>query len=277
MTVITRFRIERLTPFVGAEVHGIDLAQPVSDDALGELRAAWHQHGVLFLRNQHISFEQQLALGRRLGEPYVMPIMGVNHPDHPELFRLHADEDSKYMASEGWHADGTGEPAPPMGALFHLHELPPLGGDTLFVSVHAAYERLSAPLQAFLCGLSAEHTAAKAWGRVNYRPPDGGFPSAIHPVVCRHPVTGRPSLWVNSGFTTRIVELQAAESDALLALLWRHLETPDFACRHRWNRHDIALWDNRAVQHCALFNYWPQTRTAWRYTVRGPQPERFQP
>ena len=270
-----RFRIEPLTTFVGAEVHGVDLAKPLSDDALAELRAAWHRHGVLFFREQRLTFEQHIAFGRRLGQSYVMPVAEVNHPDHPELFRLHADKDSTTVAGEGWHADGTGATAPPMGGLMHLHEIPPIDGDTLFVSVHEAYERLSPPLKAFLLELSAEHSAAKAWGRVDYQPPPGGFPIAVHPVVVRHPVTGRPALWVNTGFTTRIVELSRAESDALLALLFHHLETPDFACRFRWSRYAMALWDNRAVQHCALFNYLPHTRTGWRYTIRGPRPERY--
>jgi taurine dioxygenase len=187
------------------------------------------------------------------------------------LFRLYADEHSSYVVGEGWHVDGTGETAPPMGGLMVIEELPPIGGDTLFVSAHEAYRRLSPAMQGFLRGLKAEHSAAKAWGRVNYTPPAGGFPVAVHPVVIRHPVTGTESLFVNSGFTTHIVGLTRAESDALLAFLFRHLETPDFACRFRWQPGSVALWDNRAVQHCVLFNFQPQRRSGWRYTIQGPR------
>lgn len=273
MNDYTHFHVEPMTAFVGAEVHGIDLSRTLSDAVLEDLRRAWHTHGVVFFRDQTLSHEQHIALGRQLGEPYTMPSVGVNHPEHPELFHLYADEHSSYVAGEGWHADGTGEAAPPLGGLMAIEELPPIGGDTLFVSVHEAYRRLSLAMQSFLRSLKAEHSAAKAWGRVDYATPTGGFPLALHPVVIRHPVTGREALYVNGGFTTRIVDLAPAESDALLAFLFRHLETPDFACRFRWRSGSVALWDNRAVQHCALFNYQPHRRSGWRYTIQGPRPE----
>jgi taurine dioxygenase len=160
-----------------------------------------------------------------------------------------------------------------MGSVLHITELPPVGGDTLFASMYAAYETLSPEMQRFLCGLTAVHDGEHVYrGRYNYD--DGGksFPRAEHPVVRTHPVTGRRALFVNRGFTTRIVELKRAESDGVLQMLFRHVETPELHCRFRWAPRSIAFWDNRCVQHHAMWDYYPQRRHGNRVTIRGDKP-----
>jgi taurine dioxygenase len=177
------------------------------------------------------------------------------------------------VAGEVWHSDVSCDAEPPMGSILYMHELPPVGGDTLFASMYAAYEALSEPLKRFLEPLTAMHEGEHVY-RGRYGVDDQGktFPRAEHPVIRTHPVSGRKVLFVNSGFTTRIVQLKRTESDALLQFLFRHVETPEFHCRFRWRANSVAFWDNRCVQHHAMWDYYPQRRHGHRVTVRGDRP-----
>ena len=160
-----------------------------------------------------------------------------------------------------------------MGSILYLTEIPPIGGDTLFASMYAAYERLSDPIKALVEGLTATHDGEPVYrGRFGYALPEKGFPQAVHPVVRTHPVTGRKALFVNGNFTTRIDGLGKIESDALLQMLCRHAETAEFQCRFRWQKNSIAFWDNRCVQHHAMWDYYPQHRHGYRVTVEGDKP-----
>jgi taurine dioxygenase len=160
-----------------------------------------------------------------------------------------------------------------MGSILYMHELPPVGGDTLFASMHAAYDALSDAMKRFLEGLTAMHEGEHVYrGRYGVKDEGRVFPKAEHPVIRTHPVSGRKALFVNRGFTTRIVQLQRLESDALLQLLFRHIETPEFQCRFRWRERSVAFWDNRSVQHHALWDYFPQRRHGHRVTIRGDKP-----
>jgi taurine dioxygenase len=155
-----------------------------------------------------------------------------------------------------------------------MKELPPDGGgNTLFANMYRAYETLSAPLQRLCEGLLAVHDGAQVYGgRFGQTPKEGGFPRNEHPVVRTHPVTGRKALYVNRNFTTRIVGLKKNESDALLEMLYRHGETPEFQCRFAWQPNSIAFWDNRAAQHHAMWDYFPHKRLGYRVTVKGDKP-----
>jgi taurine dioxygenase len=165
-----------------------------------------------------------------------------------------------------------------MGSILHLHEVPESGGDTLFASMYAAYEALSAPMRTFVETLDAVHESIHNLGgyfgakQEDLR--DGCFPEATHPVVCRHPETGRKLLFVNEAFTTRIAELEPAESKAVLDFLYRHIGSPKFQCRFRWRKHSIAFWDNRSAQHLALWDYYPKVRSGHRFTIAGSRPVR---
>jgi taurine dioxygenase len=266
-------RIEKLTPHVGAEIAGVDLGRPLDERAFKEIHDALVEHGVVFFRDQRMTPEQHKALGRLFGELHVHPAAPSLLPGHPEVFVIHADEHSKHVAGEYWHSDVSCDPEPPMGSILYMHELPPVGGDTLFASMYAAYDTLSAPMQRFLEGLTAMHEGEHVY-RGRYGNDDTGkvYPRAEHPVVRTHPVSGRKALFVNGGFTTRIVQLARAESDALLEFLFRHIETPELHCRFRWRVNSVAFWDNRSVQHHAMWDYFPQRRHGHRVTIKGDRP-----
>jgi taurine dioxygenase len=153
-------------------------------------------------------------------------------------------------------------------------EVPPVGGDTLFASMGAAYDALSEPVKRFLTGLTAIHDGEHVYrGRYEVATAaDKTYPRAEHPVVRTHPVSGRKTLFVNRLFTARIVQLSKLESDAVLEMLYRHIETPEFHCRFRWQPGSIAFWDNRQVQHHALWDYYPHRRRGLRVTIQGDKP-----
>jgi len=192
---------------------------------------------------------------------------------HPEILVVKADEKSKHVAGEEWHSDVSCDAEPPMGSILYMHEVPPVGGDTLFASMYAAYDALSEPIKRLLLGLTAIHDGEPVYrGRFGYDAGAKGYPKAEHPVVRTHPVSGRKALFVNGNFTTRIKQLKKPESDALLAMLYRHVETPEFQCRFTWQPGSIAFWDNRAAQHHAMWDYYPHRRLGHRVTVRGDKP-----
>ena len=161
-----------------------------------------------------------------------------------------------------------------MGSILYIKELPPdNGGNTLFANMNRAFETLSAPIQRLCEGLTAIHDGAQVYGgRFGQKPKEGGFPRNEHPVVRTHPVTGRKALYVNRGFTRRILGIPRDESEGVLRYLYEHMENPLFQCRFRWRANSIAFWDNRAVQHRAMWAYWPHTRSGNRETVKGNRP-----
>lgn len=148
----------------------------------------------------------------------------------------------------------------------------PSSDDTLFASMYAAYETLSRPMQRMLEGLTAVHDGSKPWSTYGYKVPDTPYPKSEHPVVAVHPETGRKLLFVNRGFTTHIVQLPGAESEALLGFLYRHVEHPRFMCRFRWQANSVAFWDNRCTQHQAIWDYFPARRSGHRITINGTRP-----
>ncbi len=164
-----------------------------------------------------------------------------------------------------------------MGSILHLHTAPSPGGDTMFASMYAAYEALSDEMKAFLSGLkawhSSEHVHKARYGHIGkLRDGEDSYPSALQPIVRTHPVTGRKLLFVNCAFTTYIEGLKKNESDAILNMLYAHIDTPEFHCRFGWRDKSVAFWDNRCTQHRALWDYFPQTRHGYRITVKGDRP-----
>lgn len=266
-------QVEKLTPRIGAEIHGVDLSRPLEERAFREIHDALIEHQVVFFRDQHLTPEQQKAFGRLFGELHVHPAAPSLLEDHQEILVVHADETSKHVAGEEWHSDVSCDPEPPMGSILYLHELPPVGGDTLFASMYAAYDALSEPMQRFLEPLTAMHEGEHYY-RDRYDVKDEGkvFPRAEHPVIRTHPVSGRKALFVNRSFTTRVAQLTRPESDAVLQHLYRHVETPEFQCRFLWRRNSIAFWDNRCVQHRAMWDYYPARRHGHRVTIKGDKP-----
>ncbi len=266
-------RIEPLNPVIGAEVLGVDLSQPLPPETQKEIHATWLKHQVIFFRDQELTLEQHKAFGRLWSELHIHPAV-PHHPEHPEVLVIHADENSKGVAGAGWHTDVSCEAEPPMGSILRLEKVPEKGGDTLFSSMYAAYEGLSDKWQHFLSDLSAIHSNLHVHKRSDPAKNKEGayYPKNEHPVVRTHPETGRKALFVNSGFTTRIVGMKPRESQATLDFLYRHVEDPNFQCRFSWRAHSIAMWDNRCVQHFATWDYYPEVRSGYRVTLEGDRP-----
>ena len=269
-------RVASVTPRIGAEVSGVDLSRPLGNQQFQELHDALLEHQVLFFRDQAgLDLDAQKALGRRFGELHVHPAAGAPE-GHPEILPIHADAGSKRVAGERWHSDVSCDAEPPMGSILHLRTVPPSGGDTLFASMYAAYNALSDRMKAYLDGLTATHDGEHVYrGRyADQGVDDTGkrYPRSVHPVVARHPATGRRVLFVNPTFTTRINEVPREESDAVLAFLYQHGARPDFQVRFRWRPDSVAFWDNRCTQHIAMWDYFPQVRSGFRVTIRGERP-----
>jgi len=265
--------VRRLTPAIGAELEGIDLSLPLSDHQFREIHDALLDHLVVFFRDQHLTPEAHKAFGRLFGRLHIHPApLGILE-GHPEIIVVEAHGNSKRIAGEHWHSDVSCDAEPPMASILYVTEVPPLGGDTLFASMYAAYDALSDSMQRFLCGLTAIHDGARNYeGRQPVTPDAAEFPRAEHPVVRSHPETGRKALFVNRMFTTRLVQLKPIESETLLQMLFRHVENPEFQCRFRWSPNSLAFWDNRCTQHLALWDYYPHRRYGNRVTIAGDRP-----
>ena len=269
-------QIDRLTPTIGAEIHGVDLSQALSDDEINAIRDALLEHLVVFFRDQSLDAPSLDQLGRRFGEPhphYAAP-EGVDGLEGITL--IHADAHTPANNGSGWHSDNSFDEVPPMGSIMYLHTAPDIGGDTMWANMYAAYDALSDSVKNFLEGLTARHDSGPPFRRLFSMTEDqivgGTFNAATHPAVRTHPETGKKALYISPYFTTHIVELEPAESEALMKFLARHIEQPRFQCRFRWSLNAVAFWDNRATQHRALWDYYPATRTGIRYTVAGTRP-----
>ena len=265
--------VDKLTPIIGAEIGGVDL-NSASNRQMDEIHRALAENSVIFFRDQQLSQEAHLDFGRHFGPLHLHPA-APHEPGHPELMIITADKDSPRANGEGWHSDVSCDEEPPLGSILYIKECPPNGGDTLFASMYAAYDALSDRMKAYLEGLKALHD-----GEENYRGTYANFgvsdkktyPRALHPVIRTHPVTGKKALFVNKGFTRRIMDIPPDESAGILAYLYEHSANPLFQCRFRWQANSIAFWDNRCVQHRAMWDYWPNRRYGNRVTVKGDRP-----
>lgn len=263
-----------LTPSLGAEIDGIDLTQPLGKQQIQEIHDALLTYQVVFFRNQKISFEQHKAFGRLFGDLEIHPY-APSQEGHPEVLPIHADANSKQIAGERWHSDVSCDPEPPMGSILHIHTLPATGGDTLFSSMYAAYDALSDKMKTYLDGLVAIHDGGPGYRRrasIEGKDDLRNFPLAEHPVIRTHPMTGRKLIFVNPVFTTGIPDLPTAEGTTVLEFLFDHCNQPQFQARFRWQENSIAFWDNRCVQHIAMWDYFPQTRSGNRVTIKGDKP-----
>lgn len=270
------FSVNPLTPVIGAEVQGIDLSRPLSNQQFDAIHQAFTDHSVLVFRDQVIDREAHKRFGRHFGPLHVHPLNRGGREDDPEILTVKTTKNSKYTAGDGWHTDVTCDEKPPLGSMLYITKTPEIGGgDTLFSSMYAAYEALSPTMQAFLETLTAVHDGSKPYkGNYNYDPVDGvAHPRTEHPVIGVHPHSGRKVLYVNAGFTTRIKGLTAKESEAILQMLFRHIETGvRFQCRVRWEPNTLVFWDNRCTQHHAAWDYYPYSRYGERVSIIGEPP-----
>ena len=267
--------IRPLTGGLGAEIHGADIRNAEDFEAI---RDAFATYSVIVLRDQTASPDDHLAFARRFG-PINVNRFFKSVESHPEIAMVLKEKDQKEAVGEGWHTDHSYDQVPAMGSILHAIEMPPFGGDTLFVSMGTAYDALSPTMRGFLDGLHAIHSsrhvfgasvqgseAAKS-GRLGNA--EAATQDARHPVVITHPMSGRRGLFVNPVFTTHIEGLTPDESDAILAMLYDHCKQPEFQCRVRWQAGDITMWDNRATWHKAINDYHGFRRLMHRITVDG--------
>jgi taurine dioxygenase len=256
---MTTIDVRPITGSLGAEVLGVDLAQ-VDDELFAELREHWLEHLVLFFPGQQLTPDAHVELARRFGEPEVHPYLPKLDDEYQEIVVLDSDTG---VRADFWHTDVAFSPTPPMASILHLVTTPPAGGDTIWSNQYEAYETLSAPMRELLDGLTAVHDAGSH-----------GHPevNATHPAVRVHPETGRRSLFVNGTSTSHFVELHRHESDALLAMLLRWCERPEFHCRYHWGDGGVAIWDNRCTQHYAVDDYRGGPRVGQRITILGDAP-----
>ncbi len=268
-----QLRIVPLSPTVGAEIGGINLALPLDGATYDELHRALLKHKVIFFRDQDITPDQHIAFARRFGDLEVHPF--APRGEHPELLVIAHDENNRGKENS-WHSDVTWRLKPSLGSILRALEVPPVGGDTLFADMHAAYEELGDSMKQALSGLTAIHDFSRVFGR--NLPPEKmaamkkEYPPARHPVVRTHPETGEKSLYVNRAFTSHIVGMKPDESERMLEFLYSRASIPEYQCRFRWRKNSIAFWDNRAVQHYAVSDYFPHRREMHRVTVIGDTP-----
>ncbi|MDB6099855.1 MAG: tauD 3 [Gammaproteobacteria bacterium] len=270
----------RLTSSIGAAAQGIRLSDPLDDADFKAINAALAEHHVLFFRDQALTPLQHRDFAAHFGQLHIHPIY-PKHADAPEIIVLDTDL-VDLQDNAMWHTDVTFSPTPPMGGVLVARMLPPQGGDTLWSSNIAAYEALSPAMQAFLKPLTATHNIAQSFpserfamtheAQARLESAKRNNPPVTHPVVRTHPVSGRRGLFVNDGFTTHINELTAAESRALLPLLYAHSSKPEFVVRWKWRDGDVAFWDNRLTQHYATDDYRPARRVMNRATIVGDRP-----
>ncbi|KAH7927940.1 TauD-domain-containing protein [Leucogyrophana mollusca] len=274
-------KVKHLTPTIGTEITGIDLRH-LTDPQKDELALLVAERGVVFFRDQELNIHQQLDIARHFGPLHKHATTPI--PKEPGLEEVHVvyndfarrPDPSAFSKLELWHSDVTYELQPPSTTSLKVITGPEYGGDTLWSSGYALYSSLSPGFQTYLEGLTALHSAvaqadgARGAGLHVRREPI----ETEHPVVRVHPVTGWKSVYVNPGFTRRIIGVPKAESDTILNFLFHQIsENVDFQVRFKWEPNSIAFWDNRIVTHSATFDFWPQTRHALRATPTGEKPE----
>jgi taurine dioxygenase len=264
---------------LGAEIHGVDMAKDLLPDVVGEVRQALLDHLVIFLREQNVSPQQQLAFAKKFGEPIEYPqLKGL--PESPMITPVVKLEHERRNFGGIWHSDTTYLPVPPMGSMLLAREVPPFGGDTMFANQYLAYESLSDGLKQTLDGLLGVSLSFKA--DVTKTREDalkqagaGATPkqlSAEHPIVRTHPETGRKALYTSVAHTSHIKGWTEKESLPLLQFLWDHQTKAEFTCRFQWRIGSLAFWDNRCAMHNPINDYHGFRRVMHRITLAGDKP-----
>jgi taurine dioxygenase len=294
----TRLDVRPTAGYIGAEIHGVDLSQPLDPAIVAEIRATLLTWKVVFFRDQELTQAQHIAFGRQFGTVTpAHPTLPAAFPDHPEILLL----DNRVMGGAGgegmdgeagtkdngagglaidsqWHTDVTFVPNPPMGSILRGVVVPPYGGDTQWINLAVAYERLSAPIRTMIDGLHAVHHNHLPIKRGDLPPALakqflGTGLRSIHPVVRVHPETGERVIFVNPNFTSHIDELSRQEGRHLLAMLYEHMSNAEFSTRFRWQPNSVAFWDNRATAHLVPTDIPPgMHRSMQRITIAGDTP-----
>ena len=272
--------IRQASPNVGAFVEGVDLSKDMDTGTVSQLREALGAHGVLFFRDQNLTPDQHIAAAERFGQIDINRFFA--HVDGFEkIAEVRKEPEQKANIGGGWHTDHTYDQIPAMGSMLLARETPKLGGDTLFSSMFAAYDTLSDGLKATIEKLNAVHSSRHVFGKkARYKDrgedlggrlmnPELAQQDAVHPVVIRHPISGKKAIYVNSGFTLRFEGMTDQESQPLLQTLYAHCQNQAFVYRFQWEPGSIAFWDNRATWHYAVNDYQGERRLMHRITIEG--------
>ena len=268
--------IRPLTGGLGAEIFGADIRDPAQFPAIFQ---AFSDHAVVAIRDQDISPDDQVAFAERIG-PINVNRFFAKVPDHPKVAMVLKEADQTRAIGERWHTDHSYDEAPAMCSILHCIETPETGGDTTFASMYTAFEGLSEGLKTTLRSLSAWHSSRHVFGKARevsetaktgrIGNADAAEQDALHPVVIRHPLSGREALYINPEFTTHFDGWTAAESRPLIEWLERHVTSPEYTCRLRYAPGTVVVWDNRATWHKATNDYHGHRRLMHRITVEGP-------
>jgi alpha-ketoglutarate-dependent taurine dioxygenase len=283
-----RVTVEPVAGACGAVIGGVDLAESIDDDIVGEIRRAVLDHKVVFFRGQHLTPHEQVAFSRRFGPyspvPFIEPLT-----DHPEVMAVvrEASETQRFTFGSLWHSDFSFLPEPPFASILHALEVPPYGGDTVWANQELALASLSRTMRSTLAPLRGVHSAVNAYSPRMQSVHDAFTGMTVHtsveaeelqqhPVVRKHPETGRPVLFVNAQYTVGLAGFEPDESKPILDFLFQHSVQPTLTCRWRWEVGDLAMWDNRAVQHLAMADFTGHRRFMHRTTVAGDRPIPFE-
>lgn len=262
---------------VGAEVRGIDISRPLPAVTVAALRAALAEHGVLFFRDQALTEAQHIAFAEQFAKININRFFRAVE-GWPQIAEVRKEPEQTKNIGGGWHTDHSYDDIPALGSLLYAREVPPSGGDTIFASMFAAYDALSDGLKRTLEGLRAVHSSRHVFGTQAKRGDDlkdrlgnaeAATQDAVHPMVIRHPISGKKALYVNRGFTTHIEGWTVEESKPLLEYLYQHGARPEFSCRFNWAPGSMAFWDNRATWHLAVNDYQGHRRLMHRITLEG--------
>ncbi|MEH6474807.1 MAG: TauD/TfdA family dioxygenase [Sneathiella sp.] len=272
--------IRRTNGGVGAFVENVDLSTGITSSSVTKITEALGEHGVLFFRDQELKPEAHQSFAEKMGKINVNRFFQAVD-GHPQIAEVRKEPDQKYAIGEGWHTDHSYDQIPALGSILLAKELPNHGGDTIFANMYLAYDALSDGLKKVLDGLQAEHSSRHRFGETSFlgsnkKDTTGrvgnaakATQDAVHPVVIRHPISGKKALYVNGGFTLRFVGWTDAESRGLLNYLYEHASKPEFTYRFEWEKGSIAMWDNRATWHKALNDYHGERRLMHRITLEG--------
>lgn len=268
-----RFGVTACSPLIGAEISGVNLGLPPDAELKEELHRALLEWKVLFFRDQQINGAEQVVFASAWGE---LEQQRLDAGSAGSSLARYVKDAANGGFENVWHADMTGRPRPAMGFVLRLVRGPEAAGDTIFADAAAAYDNLPAEVRATIDGLRAVHDMTTTMSQ--FVPPDelirirGIYPPVVHPVVRTHPETGRRTLFVNQVFTDRVVGMEPERSERLLQYLFRQMQAPEYQVRFRWTPGAVAFWDNRAVQHYAVSDYFPAERVTERVAIAGDAP-----
>ena len=272
------FHVKRLSPSIGGEIHGVDLSKPLGSELKELIYEALLVYKVIFFRDQNISTEEHINFSKNFGELEIHPF-APKKEDFPEVLVITHNENSKGRENT-WHSDVTWRKEPSLGSVLRMIQKPAHGGDTLFADMYAAYDGLPDHVKEKLDGAIAVHDFANFRNRLikdgksaeEIQAFNEEYPMPEHPVIRTHPDTQKKVIYVNAAFTQYIKDWEEKDSKEMLTYLYSRASVPEYQCRFAWEENSIAFWDNRACQHYANSDYWPNIRKVERVTIIGDRP-----